>query len=180
MLVYQFETITIKFESQQELSVSQKDILRFSHLRERFERQPPPSLYKALNSLLENGTSINDALAILERNYRYPIRRLVSSIDFEDMISQEHSRKQKTISEYLQNGFKDVLVLYLPTYRRIEQDLKKLHMIGFRAEYATGELKPDGDEVIESGWFDREHLPQIPRSGSIARTMLDAWVAAGN
>ena len=53
-------------------------------------------------------------------------------------------------------------------------------MIGFRAEYATGELKPDGDEVIESGWFDREHLPQIPRSGSIARTMLDAWVAAGN
>ncbi len=22
-----------------------------------------------------------------------------------------------------------------------------------------GELKPDGDEVIESGWFDREHLP---------------------
>ncbi|MBR3923320.1 MAG: NUDIX domain-containing protein, partial [Kiritimatiellae bacterium] len=53
-------------------------------------------------------------------------------------------------------------------------------MIGFRAEYATGELKPDGDEVIESGWFDREHLPQIPRSGSIARTMLDAWVATGN
>ena len=53
-------------------------------------------------------------------------------------------------------------------------------MIGFRAEYATGELKPDGDEVIESGWFDRDHLPQIPRSGSIARTMLDAWVATGN
>ena len=48
-------------------------------------------------------------------------------------------------------------------------------MIGFRAEYAGGELKPDGDEVVESGWFDREHLPEIPRPGSIARTMLDAW-----
>ena len=52
-------------------------------------------------------------------------------------------------------------------------------MIGFRAEYASGELKPDGEEVVESGWFDREHLPQISRPGSIARTMLDAWLACG-
>ena len=50
-------------------------------------------------------------------------------------------------------------------------------MIGFRAEYASGDLKPDGEEVIESGWFDRKHLPQIPRHGSIARAMLDAWIA---
>ena len=48
-------------------------------------------------------------------------------------------------------------------------------MIGFRAEYASGELTPDGEEVVESGWFDRAHLPEIPRHGSIARTMLDAW-----
>ena len=50
-------------------------------------------------------------------------------------------------------------------------------MIGFRAEYASGELKPDGEEVVESGWFDREHLPEIPHHGSIARAMLDALVA---
>ena len=48
-------------------------------------------------------------------------------------------------------------------------------MIGFRAEYASGELTPDGEEVVESGWFDRERLPEIPRHGSIARAMLDAW-----
>lgn len=52
-------------------------------------------------------------------------------------------------------------------------------MIGFRAEYASGELKPDGEEVVESGWFDRVHLPEIPRPGSIARTMIDAWVIEG-
>ena len=49
-------------------------------------------------------------------------------------------------------------------------------MIGFRAEYVSGELKPDGEEVIEAGWFDRDNLPEIPRPGSIARAMLDAWV----
>ncbi len=48
-------------------------------------------------------------------------------------------------------------------------------MIGFTAEYASGDLKPDGEEVVESGWFDRAHLPELPRHGSIARAMLDAW-----
>ena len=50
-------------------------------------------------------------------------------------------------------------------------------MIGFRAEYASGELKPDGEEVVESGWFDRDNLLEISRPGSIARRMLDEWVS---
>ena len=35
----------------------------------------------------------------------------------------------------------------------------------------------DGEEVVESGLFDREHLPEIPRHSSIARAILDARVA---
>ena len=50
-------------------------------------------------------------------------------------------------------------------------------MIGFRAEYAAGEIHPDGEEVIASQWFDRGNLPEIPRKGSIARAMLDDWSA---
>ena len=50
-------------------------------------------------------------------------------------------------------------------------------MIGFRAKYASGELKPDGGEVTASGWFGRDRLPEIPRRGSIARAMLDAWMS---
>ena len=50
-------------------------------------------------------------------------------------------------------------------------------MIGFRAEYASGEIHPDGEEVLDSHWFDRDNLPEIPRKGSIARAMLDDWAA---
>lgn len=50
-------------------------------------------------------------------------------------------------------------------------------MIGFRAEYAAGELTPDGEEVVASAWFDREHLPEIPRPGSIARHLIESWLA---
>ena len=49
-------------------------------------------------------------------------------------------------------------------------------MVAFRAEYASGELVPDNDEVVESGWFDRDHLPEIPLKGSIARAMINAWL----
>ena len=48
--------------------------------------------------------------------------------------------------------------------------------IAFRAEYASGELVPDGEEVVESDWFDKELLPEIPLKGSIARAMIDAWL----
>ena len=48
-------------------------------------------------------------------------------------------------------------------------------MVGFRAEWKAGELRPDGDEVLASAWFRRGALPEIPRKGSIARMMLDAW-----
>ena len=41
--------------------------------------------------------------------------------------------------------------------------------------WKAGELRPDGDEVLESAWFRRGALPEIPRKGSIARMMLDAW-----
>ncbi len=50
-------------------------------------------------------------------------------------------------------------------------------MVGFRAEWCGGDLKPDGEEVAESRWFDPEALPALPRPGSIARRLIDAWCA---
>lgn len=50
-------------------------------------------------------------------------------------------------------------------------------MVGFRAAYASGTLCPDGEEVIESGWFGPDELPPIPRPHSLARRLIDAWLA---
>lgn len=50
-------------------------------------------------------------------------------------------------------------------------------MVGFSAEWTSGELKPDGEEVVESGWFARDALPSIPKKVSIARRLIDAWLA---
>lgn len=50
-------------------------------------------------------------------------------------------------------------------------------MVGFTAEHANGEVRPDGVEMAEAGWFRRDALPALPGPVSIARKMIDAWLA---
>ena len=49
-------------------------------------------------------------------------------------------------------------------------------MIAFTAEYASGELRPNGTEIAEADWFDHESLPQLPPRVSIARALIDDTV----
>lgn len=49
-------------------------------------------------------------------------------------------------------------------------------MIAFHAQYASGELRADGVEIVEAGWFERNALPFLPPSLSIARQMIDAFL----
>ena len=51
-------------------------------------------------------------------------------------------------------------------------------MVGFTAEYAGGEIVIDPEEIVDAGWFRRDRLPEIPPSISIARRLIDGWLAA--
>lgn len=50
-------------------------------------------------------------------------------------------------------------------------------MVAFTAEWASGEIRPDGVEIAEANWFTRDSLPALPGPISIARRMIDAWLA---
>ncbi|HEX8947949.1 MAG TPA: NAD(+) diphosphatase [Dissulfurispiraceae bacterium] len=50
-------------------------------------------------------------------------------------------------------------------------------MVGFTAEYAGGELKIDNTEISDARWFTPEDLPETPRTGTIARRLIDWFVA---
>ena len=52
-------------------------------------------------------------------------------------------------------------------------------MVGYMADWFSGEPTPDGEEVLQSGWFDRDHLPLLPKKISIARRLIEAWLAEG-
>jgi NAD+ diphosphatase len=50
-------------------------------------------------------------------------------------------------------------------------------MIGFTAAYAAGTLQPDPQEIADAAWFAWDSLPTIPAKLSIARRLIDAFVA---
>ncbi|MWV12477.1 NAD(+) diphosphatase [Pseudomonas sp. R-28-1W-6] len=50
-------------------------------------------------------------------------------------------------------------------------------MLGFHAEYAGGEIVPQADEIEDAQWFHIEQLPPLPMSRSIARYLIDLYVA---
>ncbi|HEX2188825.1 MAG TPA: NAD(+) diphosphatase, partial [Longimicrobiaceae bacterium] len=50
-------------------------------------------------------------------------------------------------------------------------------MIGFTAEYAGGELAVDPEEMEDAAWFPADALPPVPPRLSIARWLIDAFLA---
>ncbi len=51
-------------------------------------------------------------------------------------------------------------------------------MVGFTAEYAGGDIRVDGTEIVEASWFTPDSLPpRIPPRLSIARHLIDAFLA---
>ena len=50
-------------------------------------------------------------------------------------------------------------------------------MIGFTADYASGELRVEPIEIEDAGWFRADDLPAVPPKISIARAMIDDFLA---
>ncbi len=53
-------------------------------------------------------------------------------------------------------------------------------MIGFTADYASGELQIDPGEIAEAGWFSADALPQTPPPPSIANRLIASWLLEVN
>jgi len=50
-------------------------------------------------------------------------------------------------------------------------------MVGFSADWVSGELQPDGAEIAEAGWFGPDDHPPLPMHGSLSRRLIDAAFA---
>lgn len=49
-------------------------------------------------------------------------------------------------------------------------------MVGFTAEYESGEIKPDGEEIVEAHWYTADKLPTIPSKITIAGKLIDWFI----
>ena len=49
-------------------------------------------------------------------------------------------------------------------------------MVGFTADYESGEIHVQREELKKAGWFQRTNLPKLPEKLSIARRLIDHWL----
>jgi NAD+ diphosphatase len=50
-------------------------------------------------------------------------------------------------------------------------------MLGFHAEYDSGEIVPQADEIEDARWFRLDDLPPLPANRSIARYLIEVYLA---
>jgi NAD+ diphosphatase len=50
-------------------------------------------------------------------------------------------------------------------------------MVGFTATHASGEISLNDEEIENAGWFTIDNLPRIPGKISIARKLIDGFLA---
>ncbi|WP_454782643.1 NAD(+) diphosphatase [Legionella sp. WA2022007384] len=50
-------------------------------------------------------------------------------------------------------------------------------MLGFIAEYDSGEIQIDAAEIEDAQWFSIKKLPQLPKPISLSRQMIDKYLA---
>ena len=46
-------------------------------------------------------------------------------------------------------------------------------MMGYIAEYKSGEINIDPKELCSAAWYDFDNLPLLPNRGTLARKLID-------
>jgi NAD+ diphosphatase len=50
-------------------------------------------------------------------------------------------------------------------------------MLGYHAEFESGEVQPDGVEIDKADWFNYQELPQVPTGNiSISGQLIESFV----
>ena len=114
----------------------------------------------------------DDGRALLARNANFPVPMFSCLAGF---VEPGETLEQAVVREVKEEVGVDIGRV---TYRSSQPwPFPHSLMIGFRAEWAGGEIEPDGVEIAEAAWFDVDDLPPIPPRLSIARTLIDEWIA---
>ena len=70
----------------------------------------------------------------------------------------------------------EVLLVHARNFRGDFFGLVAGLMVGFRADYVSGDIHLQRSELSKGAWFHRDNLPQIPEKLSIARKLIDSWL----
>ncbi|MDF2695337.1 MAG: pyrophosphatase [Labilithrix sp.] len=110
--------------------------------------------------------------ALLARNARFPGAFYSTLAGFSEIGESLEETLAREVREEVGIGVRDIRYFGSQPW-----PFPHSLMIGFTAEWAEGEIAVDGDEIADARWFSADELPMIPPPLSIARRLIDAWVA---
>jgi NAD+ diphosphatase len=127
-----------------------------------------PRLAPAVITLVER----DDGRALLARNARWPTAMYSCLAGFVEPGESVEAAVRREVYEEV-----GIQVDDLRYYRSQPWPFPHSLMLGFHARYCGGALACDGVEIAEADWFAPEALPQLPGPISIARWLINDWVA---
>jgi NAD+ diphosphatase len=126
-----------------------------------------PRISPAMMCLVTKGTQI-----LLARNVNFPAGRFSALAGFLEAGESVEDAVHREVREEVGVQVTDLRYVASQSW-----PFPHSLMIAFTAEYAGGELLPNGHEIAEANWFDKHNLPQLPPKVSIARALIEATLA---
>jgi NAD+ diphosphatase len=122
-----------------------------------------PRISPAMMCLVTRGNQI-----LLARNANFPPNRYSALAGFVEAGESIEDAIHREVDEEVGIRVKDIRYFASQSW-----PFPNSLMIAYTAEYESGELKPNGVEIVEADWFDKNNLPQLPPKVSIARALID-------
>ena len=109
------------------------------------------------------------------------------------LLAQGKAQKERnmfsTLAGFVESGESLEAAVHREVYEEVKVKIKNLEyfgsqpwpfphslMMGYLAEYDSGEIEVDGKEIHEAAWFDLDDLPFVPPNLSIAGQLIEETV----
>jgi NAD+ diphosphatase len=126
-----------------------------------------PRLAPAIITLVTNGDE-----ALLARGVQFPIPMYSCLAGFVEPGETMEQAVHREVKEEVGIDLADVTYISSQPW-----PFPHSLMLGFRATYGGGDIVCDPKEILDAQWYRRDELPMIPPGISIARRLIDAWLA---
>ena len=49
-------------------------------------------------------------------------------------------------------------------------------MLAYTCDYESGDIKVDGNEIVDAKWFDIDNLPNIPPNSTLSGRLINSYI----